>query len=565
MHIDLDYGLQSSNLVDMMRLKQFGIVLILLFPVLVIGNTIDQGSVFDPSWVSILPPIVAIILALITRQAHLALFVGIWLGSVILNGGVISGLTKTLDTYIVESITDKGHASILVFTLAFGGLIGVISANGGMKGMVKMAARYATSNKNGQLATMAMGFVIFFDDYANTLLVGNMMRPFTDTVRISREKLSYLVDSTAAPVSSLAVISTWSIFQMSLLDGPFSQFGITENPYFTFLKSIPYSFYCILTLVFMFMNILLAREFGPMLVAEKRARRTGKVLAPGAQPLSDPTIMAEGSKTGTTHWSNALVPVFLVIVVTGIGLYFTGKGALGPGSHSLREIIGEADPYATIIWSACIAGMVAILMTVTKNILSLNGAMEAWINGVRSMVMACVILVLAWTIGRICEDMRTAQFLVSISAEILSPSFLPLVTFLTAAAISFSTGSSWATMSILVPVVVPMAIQLMNMEANAIVDTPIFLSTFSAILSGSVFGDHCSPISDTTILSSTASCADHIDHVRTQMPYAVTVAIITMLVGYIGIGFDLSLSVILLVSIALLAALCRFYGRPVSD
>ena len=441
-----------------MRLKQFGIVLILLFPVLAIGNTIDQGSAFGPSWISILPPIVAIILALITRQAHLALFVGIWLGSVILNGGIISGLTKTLDTYIVESITDKGHASILVFTLAFGGLIGVISANGGMKGMVKMAARYATSNKNGQLATMVMGFVIFFDDYANTLLVGNMMRPFTDTVRISREKLSYLVDSTAAPVSSIAVISTWSIFQMSLLDGPFSQFGITENPYFTFLKSIPYSFYCILTLVFMFMNILMAREFGPMLVAEKRARRTGKVLAPGAQPLSDPTIMAEGSKTGTTHWSNALVPVFLVIVVTGLGLYFTGKGALGPGNHSLREIIGEADPYATIIWSACIAGMAAILMTVTRNILSLNGAMEAWINGVRSMVMACVILVLAWTIGRICEDMRTAQFLVSISAEVLSPSFLPLVTFLTAAAISFSTGSSWATMSILVPVVVPMAI-----------------------------------------------------------------------------------------------------------
>ena len=188
-----------------------------------------------------------------------------WLGAVILNGGIISGLTTTLDTYIVESITDKGHASILVFTLAFGGLIGVISANGGMKGMVKMAARYATSNKKGQLTTMAMGILIFFDDYANTLLVGNMMRPFTDNARISREKLSYLVDSTAAPVASLAVISTWSIFQMSLLDVPFTQFGITENPYFIFLNSIPYSFYCLLTLVFMLMNILTAREFGPML------------------------------------------------------------------------------------------------------------------------------------------------------------------------------------------------------------------------------------------------------------------------------------------------------------
>jgi len=548
-----------------MLTKQFGILLTFLFPGLVLGSTGDLGSAIDPSWVSILPPLVAIALALITRQAHLALFIGVWLGAVILNGGIISGLTTTLDTYIVESITDKGHASILVFTLAFGGLIGVISANGGMKGMVEMAARYATSNKKGQLTTMAMGILIFFDDYANTLLVGNMMRPFTDNARISREKLSYLVDSTAAPVASLAVISTWSIFQMSLLDVPFAQFGITENPYFIFLNSIPYSFYCLLTLVFMLINILTAREFGPMLRAEQRARRTGEVLAPGAQPLSDPTLMTEGTKTGATHWSNALVPVSLVILVTALGLFFTGKDALGPGSHSLREIIGEADPYATIIWSASLSGMAAILMTVMKRILTLNGVMEAWINGVRSMVMACVILVLAWTIGRICTDMKTAEFLVGISSEVLSPSLLPLITFLTAAAISFSTGSSWATMSILVPVVVPMTVQLMNIEANTVVHDPIFLSTFSAILSGSVFGDHCSPISDTTILSSTATCADHIDHVRTQMPYAVSVAFIAMLVGYGGIGLNLSLPVILMVSILLLAVLFRFYGKPMDS
>ena len=549
----------------MLTLKQFGIVLAFLFPGLVLGSTGDPGSAIDPSWVSILPPLVAIALALITRQAHLALFIGVWLGAVILNGGIISGLTTTLDTYIVESITDKGHASILVFTLAFGGLIGVISANGGMKGMVEMAARYATSNKKGQLTTMAMGILIFFDDYANTLLVGNMMRPFTDNARISREKLSYLVDSTAAPVASLAVISTWSIFQMSLLDVPFAQFGITENPYFIFLNSIPYSFYCLLTLVFMLINILTAREFGPMLRAEQRARRTGDVLAPGAQPLSDPTLMTEGTKTGATHWSNALVPVSLVILVTALGLFFTGKDALGPGSYSLREIIGEADPYATIIWSASVSGMAAILMTVMKRILTLNGVMEAWINGVRSMVMACVILVLAWTIGRICTDMKTAEFLVGISAEVLSPSLLPLVTFLTAAAISFSTGSSWATMSILVPVVVPMAVQLMNIEANTVVHDPIFLSTFAAILSGSVFGDHCSPISDTTILSSTATCSDHIDHVRTQMPYSVSVAVIAMLVGYGGIGLNLSLPVILLVSILLLAVQFRFYAKPIDN
>ena len=213
---------------------------------------------------SILPPLIAIILALITHEAHLSLFIGIWIGSAMVVNHPLVGLTHALDTYIVDSVTDHGHASILIFTMAFGGLIGVISANGGMAGAVKAAARYATSNRRSQLATVFMGFVIFFDDYANTLLVGNMMRPFTDRAKISREKLSYLVDSTAAPVASLAIISSWSVFQMSLLESPFEQFGISKNPYFTFIQSIPFSFYCILTLLFILINVFLKREYGPM-------------------------------------------------------------------------------------------------------------------------------------------------------------------------------------------------------------------------------------------------------------------------------------------------------------
>ena len=514
------------------------------------------------SVLSILPPLFAILLALVTHEAHLSLFIGIWLGSAMVVQHPISGLTHALDTYIVQTVTDHGHASILIFTMAFGGLIGVISANGGMAGAVHAAARYATSNRRSQLATALMGFVIFFDDYANTLLVGNMMRPFTDRVKVSREKLSYLVDSTAAPVASLAVISSWSVFQMSLLESPFEQFGISVNPYFTFIQSIPFSFYCILTLVFILINVMLKREYGPMHAAESRAISTGKVLADNAKPLSDPSLM-QGKNITPSHWSNAFIPIGVVVAVTIGGLIITGLKSVTMENPGLRDIIGAADPYASLIWGSCFSSITAIGISVGKGVLNLEKALESWVNGVRSMVMACIILVLAWTIGSVCKDLHTAEYLVSISSNVLTPNMLPFITFGTAAAISFSTGSSWATMSILVPVVVPMALHLMTLDPNAVVESPVFLATFASVLSGSVFGDHCSPISDTTILSSTASASDHIDHVKTQMPYALTVGVLAMTLGCLGVGFGVPVSVILITGSVILFVIIRYVGQPV--
>jgi Na+/H+ antiporter NhaC len=515
------------------------------------------------TWLSIWPPVIAIILALVFHEAHLALFMGIWVGASMISGNPLSGLTTSLDTYIVGSVTDHGHASILIFTLSFGGLIGVITANGGMKGAVDVAGKYATSNRRSQMATAIMGLVIFFDDYANTLLVGNMMRPFTDKARISREKLSYLVDSTAAPVASLAVISSWSVFQMSLLEAPYKQFGVTVNPYFTFIQSIPFSFYCILTLVFIFLNIVLKKEYGPMHQAETRALTTGKVLSDTAKPLSDPSMIEAAQSMGSSHWSNAFIPVFMVVAVTIGGLFITGMRSLDMANPNIRDIIGASDPYASLIWGASFSGITAIGLSIGRKILTLEKALDAWVAGVRSMMMACIILVLAWTIGSVCKDLKTAEYLVSISSNILSPAMLPFITFITAAAISFSTGSSWATMSILVPVVVPMAMHLLNMSPNATVESPIFLATFASVLSGSVFGDHCSPISDTTILSSTASASDHIDHVKTQMPYAITVGVLAMTVGCLGIGFGFPVWIILLVGVGILFCVIQFIGKPI--
>ncbi|MDP6613736.1 MAG: Na+/H+ antiporter NhaC family protein [Candidatus Marinimicrobia bacterium] len=550
----------------MKLIQSYKIPAVLLILILGFVFASETGSISsgagEYSILSILPPLFAILLALVTHEAHLSLFIGIWLGSTLVVQHPISGLTYALDTYMVQTVTDHGHASILIFTMVFGGLIGVISANGGMAGAVHAAARYATSNRRSQLATVLMGFVIFFDDYANTLLVGNMMRPFTDRVKISREKLSYLVDSTAAPVASLAIISSWSVFQMSLLESPFEQFGISVNPYFTFIQSIPFSFYCILTLVFILINVMLKREYGPMHAAENRAISTGKVLADNAKPLLDPSLM-QGKNITPSHWSNAFIPIGVVVAVTIGGLIITGLKSVTMENPSLRDIIGAADPYASLIWGSCISSITAIGISVGKGVLNLEKALESWVNGVRSMVMACIILVLAWTIGSVCKDLHTAEYLVSISSNVLTPNMLPFITFGTAAAISFSTGSSWATMSILIPVVVPMALHLMTLDPNAVVESPVFLATFASVLSGSVFGDHCSPISDTTILSSTASASDHIDHVKTQMPYALTVGVLAMTLGCLGVGFGVPVSVILITGSVILFVIIRYVGQPV--
>ena len=517
------------------------------------------------SWVSVMPPVVAIVLALITRQAHLSLFMGILIGVCIHTGGIWSGLTTSLDTYLVNSLAgSSSHTSILMFTLAFGGLIGVMSANGGLKGIVAAASKYATNNFRGQLVTAIMGLVIFIDDYSNTLLVGNMMRPFTDSVRISREKLSYLVDSTAAPVASLAAISTWSIFQMSLLDSPYKAHGISANLYLTFLQSIPYSFYCIFTLVFLFATVLMRREMGPMHKAETRSQTTGAVLAENAQPMVDESLVREFEESKLSHWSNGLIPILAVLVITICGLFITGIEGLDNGSpKTIRNIIGNSNANASLIWGSFLAGFIAIIMSVSGGLLSLIKAMDAWINGVRSMVMACIILVLAWTIGDVCADMKTAEYIVDLTSGFLTPALLPAVTFFTAAVISFSTGSSWATMSILVPVTVPMSIQLLGGEGNQVVQDPIFLSTFAGVLSGSVFGDHCSPISDTTVLSSTASGSDHIDHVRTQLPYALISGVIALLAGYIFTGLGISLIVSLSVGLVLVIGVLKIFGKPI--
>ncbi|RMF67002.1 MAG: Na+/H+ antiporter NhaC family protein [Calditrichaeota bacterium] len=519
-----------------------------------------------PGILSLLPPLFAIALAFAARQVLISLFAGIWLGALFIHDyNPFLGFMRTLDTYLINSLADPDHAAILIFSLTLGGMVGVIAKAGGTQGIVEKLSKLANNRRGGQLAAWAMGLFIFFDDYANTLIVGNTMRPFTDRLKISREKLSYIVDSTAAPVASIALISTWIGFQIGLIDQAFNSMQLEHNAYNIFIQSIPYATYSILAIVFVFLLGVTLRDFGPMYTAERRAVTSGKVLRDGAQPIADSTSLDMIADEGTPLRSaNALVPIGLVILVTLFGLYFNGKAALGPEAQTARfgQIFGAADSFAVLMWASFTGLFVAALMAMSQKILSLNATISAAVSGYKSMLLAAMILVLAWAIGNICGDLHTADYVINMSKDVLSPHFIPFMTFAVAAFISFSTGSSWATMAILTPIVLPIAHQLP--EANhlsAHLSHEILIGTVGAILSGSVLGDHCSPISDTTILSSMASAADHVDHVRTQLPYAVVVAVVASLSGYLPNGWGLNTYGALLLGCLILVGIVFWFGK----
>lgn len=521
-----------------------------------------------PGFFSLLPPILAIVFALLFKQVLLALFCGVWLGAIFLNGyNPLIGFMRTLDTYIVHSLANPSHTAIVIFSMTLGGMVGVISKDGGAQGIVQKLSRFADSRRGGQIATWAMGVFIFFDDYANTLIVGNTMRPFTDKLRISREKLSYIVDSTAAPVASIAIISSWVGFQIGLIDQAFKAINFSQDSYITFLRSIPYASYSVLAIFFVFMVGFTLRDVFSMYRAENRTFSTGKVLRDNAQPLADVKSLDIHAEKGTPlRWYNAMFPILVVIVVTIMGLYYNGLAELGDKAANARlgEIIGAANSFDVLMWASFTGALLAIILAVSQKILSLTKALEAWLNGVKAMVIAMIILILAWSIGNICLELKTADYVINITKGFLSPHYLPLLTFIVAAFIGFATGTSWATMAILVPIVIPAGFKLSSdagIEPSAF--NSIMLGTIGAVLSGSVFGDHCSPISDTTIMSSMASAADHVDHVRTQLPYAILVAIVACLVGYLPAGFGLNVWFSIIAGIIVLIIFLFIFGKKI--
>jgi len=527
----------------------------------------------EHGWLTLLPPVLAIVLALMFRQVVPALIGGIWVGAWIVHGGPAIGLIRTIDKYAVESLADADRAKIVMFTLLLGGMVGIVSKSGGTRGLVNSLKPYATNSRRGQVVTWLLGVAIFFDDYANTLLVGNTMRPVTDRLGVSREKLAYIVDSTAAPVASIALVSTWIGYEVSLIGQSLEKIGNDTDPYAIFLQSLPYNFYPILALVFGVMVATTLRDFGPMLKAERRAAG-GKVLRDGAVPLADfGSAALEPPQGKPLRWLNAAIPVGLVLLVTFLGLWLTGRANLAEsgatyegGLQGLGAVFSAGSAYDALMYAAFAGSASALLLAVAQRVLKLGEGLIAWTEGMKSMMPAMIILVLAWGIGSVCSDLKTADFLVAQLSDSLNPAWLPAIVFLLAAVTAFATGTSWATMSILIPLAVPTAA---GVAASAGYDAGaahgILLGSISSVLAGALFGDHCSPISDTTVMSSMSSGCDHVDHVRTQLPYAVTVAVVATLVGYIPSGFGMSPWIGLVLGSAVLYGILRFVGRRASD
>jgi len=489
----------------------------------------DPTSLKVSAW-SIAPPLVAIILALTARQVVISLFLGTWLGATMLAGNPASGFLRVIDTNVRQALSEPDHVSILVFSVLLGGMVAVMSRSGGTAGIVRVLEKLAKTPRSAQLATWLMGVAIFFDDYSNTLVVGHSMRPVTDRHLVSREKLAFLVDSTAAPVACIAVVSTWVGYQVSVLGDSLQAAGSTMDPFSVFLQSVPMAFYPAAALSLTFISAVSGRDFGAMLIAERRAAR-GEILSSSARPLADfDTAGFEPDPESPQRWFNAAVPVFVVIGMTIGGLYVTGRSGLPAGSTGLAGIIGASDPFTVLLWASLSGLSTAILLAVGQSILSLHEAVEAALAGFRSMLIAVVVLTLAWSLGQVCHSLGTADWLKEAVAPWLPPGLYPAAVFIVSAAVSFSTGTSWGTIAILTPLAVPLLFQSVPDPGGLL---PLVVS---AILGGSVFGDHCSPISDTTVMSSMASGADHVDHVRTQLPYALLAASTACLVGYLPMG-----------------------------
>jgi Na+/H+ antiporter NhaC len=523
-----------------------------------------------PLWMSVLPPLVAIILALLLREVFFALFTGILTGTFIMafyqGNGFFSGLGKgflsVVDTYVMASLLDRGHMSIIVFSMVIGGMVHLISKNGGMQGVVNRLSGLARNARMGQFTTWLLGVVIFFDDYANTLVVGNTMRPVADRLGISRAKLAYLVDSTAAPIAAIAFVTTWIGAELSYIQAGIDAIGLQISAYSVFFNSLAYSFYPFLTLAFLLMIMFQNREYGPMLAAERAARMS-------VTPEGEAVLESEAYEKPRAL--NAVFPVAVIIFGTLGGLLYTGWSAEEWARtdytffEKLSDIIGRGDSYTALLWSSITSLFTALFLTLVQRIMDLKTAVEHIVDGFRTMLTAILILTLAWSVALVAEHLHTADFIAHTLMRIsFSPFLIPAFTFIMAALVAFSTGTSWGTMAILYPLILPASWMLT--EAHPEIDhahgLTIFYSVVSAVLAGSILGDHVSPISDTTILSSISSGCNHIEHVRTQMPYALTVGAVSLMVGTIPAAYGfVSPWWLLLLAAVVLYFIIRLLGR----
>ena len=610
-------------------------------------------------WLSLLPPIVAIILAIATRRIVLSLIAGIFAGALLMAGGnPLMAIYQTWETHLWQTLIDPGKLRVFSFTLLMGMMIGVITVSGGMQGLIRVVEPWASDRRWGQLATWFTGLLIFFDDYANTLLLGNTLRPVCDRLKISREKLAYVVDSTAAPVAGLAPLSTWVAVEIDYIgngleaigDDGLSAFGI-------FLASIPYRFYIWTALLLVPITAWLGRDIGPMVAAERRAMEGSN------DELDEVVADTDANQTIVANWAYAVLPIALTLSLVVFFIYDTGARGVAGGIGAdaidaaktlvqdneavasaiasvdelagtarlsalqtsigelataveavqsiseeqkpvferdvlLRDILGEADSSLALQYGALAGLCLAVLMPLVTRAVPLDKLLTGAASGAKVVLPAVAILWTASAMSRMTTDsavdgresdapfafrdhrLYTADYLTKLvaggevsgdadtstdseemSAARIPIAWFPTTVFVLAGVVAFCTGTSWGTMGILLPMVVQMVHALLAAGGDAVsANDPILLCSVGGVLAGAVFGDHCSPISDTTVLSSQSSGCDHLAHVWTQMPYAVLAASASILLGTLPLGYGVSVWLLLPLQLLTLFGFMRLFG-----
>ena len=511
---------------------------------------------------TLLPPFVAIVLAFITKNVIVSLVIGVMAGGFLLNlngANVFSALFSSFLDLVdraIGALSDPWNAGIILQVLAIGGVINLVAKMGGAKAIAEALAKKAKTARSAQLMTWAAGLLVFFDDYANSLIIGPMMRPVTDKMKISRERLAFVIDATAAPVAGIAIISTWIGLEVGLIGDGFSAIGIDTNAFSIFLNTIPFRFYNILILGFIVITSITLKDFGPMREAELKARRGNRALT-SSEDIDKEISKEHGDLdplpgVKLNIW-NAIIPIGVLIIGALLAFYYSGYQAILSGDNAtlinlinnspisfeaIKECFSNADASVALFQSALFAGIVALAMGVSKKIFTLSEGLEMWVDGMKTLIITCVILICAWSLSSVIKELGTAKYLITLLSGSIPAFLLPSIIFVLGGIMSFATGTSYGTMGILMPLTIPLAHSLSPEVSYIIV-------CISAVLTGSIFGDHCSPISDTTILSSMGAGCNHIDHVKTQMPYALFVGTIAVVFGYIPAGLGLPLYLIM--------------------
>lgn len=563
---------------------------LLLTPLLLLANTQSNAEIFGV-W-TLLPPVVAIILAFITKDVVLSLFIGALSGTFMLAlventiyHAIIASFTGFVDK-VVSVMASSGNAGILLQVLTIGGVVALITKTGGTKAVALWLSTKAKQAKSSQFATWCMGMFIFFDDYANSLIVGPIMRPVTDKFKVSREKLAFIMDATAAPITGLAIISTWIGLEISLIrsgydlidDATFIHLGILKeeiNAFEIFVQTLPYRFYNLFMLIFVVLTIYTGREFGPMLKAELRAR-AGKFSHGHEQIDNVEDKVLEPKEHIKLQASNAIIPLIVLITFSFIGFYFSGYNAIEDANlkaqidasplslFAFRETFGAADASIVLFQAALLATIVAIILGMYRKIFTLKEAIATWTHGWRTMIMTVIILLCAWSLASVIKDLGTSKYLIDLFSDKTPIYLLPTAIFIFASVISFSTGTSYGTMGILMPLAIPLAMAVgVHNELSSVELHQYMIINISGVLTGAIFGDHCSPISDTTILSSMGSKCDLLAHVSTQMPYALSVCAISILCGYLPVALGLNVWLGLAFGILAMIVLLFVVGKKV--